>query len=46
MLEKGIEPGRIICKGFGETRPLIDCITKECSEEEHGINRRSEFIIK
>ena len=46
MLEKGVEPGRIICKGFGETRPLIDCISKECSEEEHGINRRSEFIIK
>ena len=46
MLQRGIEPGRIICKGFGKTRPLIDCITKECSEEEHGINRRSEFIIK
>lgn len=46
ILEKGIEFGRIICKGFGETRPLIDCINKECSENELELNRRSEFIIK
>ena len=43
---KNIDPTRISCKGFGETKPLIDCLNKECSEEEYFINRRSEFKIK
>lgn len=43
---KLIDSNRIICKGFGETKPLIDCLTKECTEEEYQINRRSDFIIK
>lgn len=46
MVEKGIQSNRISCKGYGESKPLIDCLSKECSEEEHGINRRSDFIIK
>ncbi len=46
LVNKGIPASRIIAKGFGESKPLIDCITKECSEEEHGINRRSDFVIK
>ena len=43
---KNIDPSRISCKGYGEIKPLIDCLTKECSEEEYFINRRSEFKIK
>lgn len=31
--------------GFGESQPLIDCDTKVCTEEDHQINRRSEFEI-
>ena len=31
--------------GFGESIPLIDCDTKICTEEDHQINRRSEFEI-
>lgn len=46
LIKTGISSNRIISKGFGESKPLLDCVTKECTEEEHSINRRSEFIIK
>ncbi|WP_299180931.1 OmpA family protein [uncultured Aquimarina sp.] len=36
---------RMQFEGFGESIPLIDCNAKNCSEEEHQINRRSEFEI-
>ncbi len=31
--------------GFGESQPLIDCDSKVCTEDDHQINRRSEFEI-
>lgn len=47
IVYKGIEGSRISAVGFGESQPLKACITEEaCSEEEHEINRRSEFVIK
>ncbi len=36
---------RIKFEGFGESKPLIDCKNKTCSEKEHQTNRRSEFEI-
>ena len=36
---------RMTFAGFGETVPLIGCENKVCTEEEHQINRRSEFEI-
>lgn len=44
LIVKGIEPSRIQSKGFGETKPLINCNTK-CTDEENATNRRVEFII-
>ncbi len=44
VISKGIDPGRISGKGYGESRPNIDCGT-DCTEEQHQKNRRSEFII-
>jgi len=42
---------QIYGKGYGETRPIIDCncridTDKPCSDEDLQINRRVEFIIK
>ena len=31
-------------KGFGESELKIDCHSK-CSDEDHAVNRRSEFMI-
>ncbi|WP_299551785.1 OmpA family protein [Seonamhaeicola sp.] len=41
----GIDKNRLISKGYGETKPLIDCKSKKCSEDDHQTNRRVEFVI-
>ena len=43
-------PSRIYGKGFGESQLVNDCgcegdIVSDCSEEEHQLNRRTEFKI-
>jgi len=44
--EKGINTNRITSKGYGETQPIIYCETEDsCTEEQHEINRRCEFVI-
>lgn len=50
LIKKGIAAERLTAKGYGESRLVNDCgcePTNEssCSEEEHQLNRRSEFII-
>jgi outer membrane protein OmpA-like peptidoglycan-associated protein len=47
FLENGIPESRISAKGYGESRPIIRCVPDEaCSEEQHELNRRSEFVIQ
>jgi len=47
FISKGIDAHRISAVGYGESQPIQDCETEDaCSEEEHEINRRSEFVIK
>ncbi|NNL83765.1 MAG: OmpA family protein, partial [Winogradskyella sp.] len=49
IISTGIAADRIeSAKGFGETQLINTCTNeriKECSEEEHQLNRRSKFII-
>ena len=46
IISKGIKTERIIAEGFGETQLLNNCSNGvKCSEAEHLINRRTEFII-
>ncbi len=46
LVEEGIEGGRIKAVGYGETKLLNKCGNGiNCSEEEHRLNRRSEFKI-
>ena len=44
VISKGIDKSRITGKGFGESEPKVDC-GEGCSEEQHAMNRRSEFLI-
>jgi len=44
VISKGIDAYRIKGVGKGETTPNADCEGR-CNEEEHQLNRRSEFII-
>ncbi|PXY43515.1 OmpA family protein [Flavobacterium hydrophilum] len=47
IIQSGIEAKRVTAKGYGESVPIIKCKTDDaCSEEEHELNRRSEFVIK
>lgn len=46
MVKEGIAKERLAGKGYGETQPINRCSDgAECSEAEHQLNRRSEFII-
>lgn len=47
IIQSGIDAKRVSAKGYGESVPIVKCKTDEsCSEEEHELNRRSEFVIK
>lgn len=50
IVKKGIAKTRIVGKGYGESKLLNNCacegkVQSTCSEEEHAVNRRTEFII-
>lgn len=46
LVSKGIEVGRLVPKGYGESRLLNDCKDGvECSEEMHQQNRRTSFSV-
>ncbi|SHJ26512.1 OmpA family protein [Pseudozobellia thermophila] len=46
IVNKGISPSRITGRGYGETQLLNRCSNGVwCSESEHQLNRRSEFIV-
>ena len=50
LISKGIAASRLTAKGYGESRLVNDCgcepsNNSDCSEEQHQLNRRSEFII-
>lgn len=50
IISKGISKSRIYGKGYGESKLINDCVCEGkidsgCSEEEHQMNRRTEFKI-
>lgn len=47
FISKGIEASRVSAKGYGETMPIVRCVPEDsCDEEQHELNRRSEFVIE
>ncbi len=44
-LEGYINARRMKFEGFGELKPIIPCESNDCTEEDHQLNRRSEFEI-
>lgn len=44
IIKNGISKDRLVSKGFGESKPLIDCKNK-CSDNDLQANRRVEFVI-
>lgn len=46
IISKGIDPGRVSGRGFGETKLLNKCANGvKCSDAMHQLNRRTEFIV-
>lgn len=45
LKSQGIESGRLLAKGYGESNPANDCNCDDCSEEQHQINRRTTFKV-
>ena len=46
MIAKGIAESRLTSEGFGETKLINQCANGvKCSDKDHELNRRSEFII-
>jgi len=46
IVSRGIDESRLTGQGYGETRHVNKCSNGvKCSEEEHQLNRRSEFIV-
>ena len=45
--DRGISPERLTGKGYGERMLVNNCTNGvKCTEEEHQLNRRTEFVIK
>jgi outer membrane protein OmpA-like peptidoglycan-associated protein len=46
IISKGISANRITQDGYGETQTINGCTNNvPCSEEEHQLNRRTEFVL-
>jgi len=46
LVANGIDTARLVAKGYGESKLLNRCGNGvECTEEEHAVNRRTEFEI-
>lgn len=46
LVKNGVDPSRLTGRGYGETQLVNQCADGvKCSEDEHQLNRRSEFII-
>lgn len=46
LVGEGISKTRLIPRGYGEEKPVNDCVDgKECEEEEYQLNRRTEFRV-
>jgi outer membrane protein OmpA-like peptidoglycan-associated protein/tetratricopeptide (TPR) repeat protein len=46
LINNGVNKNRLTAKGYGENQLVNKCSDDvECTEEEHQLNRRSEFII-
>lgn len=45
LIQQGVEPSRLVAKGYGETSPALSCGCNQCTEAEHQANRRTTFKV-
>jgi outer membrane protein OmpA-like peptidoglycan-associated protein len=44
IISKGIDPSRVSSRGYGKSQLKVNC-GSNCSEEDHQLNRRTEFVV-
>jgi len=45
LVSRGIARDRLKSKGYGSSKPVADCVCRDCTEEQHQENRRTEFKV-
>ncbi|MFD1819373.1 WD40-like Beta Propeller Repeat [Pseudarcicella hirudinis] len=46
LVARGVDPARLVSKGYGETEPINECVDGvQCTELDYKQNRRTEFRI-
>jgi len=45
VISKGIAKDRLKSKGYGKSKPAVDCKCEKCTDAEHEQNRRTEFKV-
>ncbi len=45
LQKQGIDASRFKIAWVGEKEPLVNCSNKDCSEEDHALNRRAEVVF-
>ena len=46
LVKKGIDPVRLVAKGYGETKPVNGCVNGvSCTDEQYQANRRTEIKV-
>jgi len=45
VISKGIAKDRLKSKGYGKSKPAVDCKCEQCTDEQHELNRRTEFKV-
>jgi len=45
LVRAGVLRDRIVQRAYGESLPVVPCHGDECSEQQHQMNRRAEFVI-
>jgi outer membrane protein OmpA-like peptidoglycan-associated protein len=45
LVGAGVPQGRIVRRAYGESLPVVPCHGDDCTEQQHQLNRRAEFVI-
>lgn len=46
LISQGVDKRKIVLKAYGESKPYVPCPTGDCSEDDHQLNRRTEFLLQ
>lgn len=45
LIQNGINPDRLVAKGYGESKLEVNCRCSDCTDDQHQQNRRTTFLV-